>query len=88
MGDVGPNHYVELINLVGAVYDKSGNLLLGPVAIGDIWAGFAVEDCTDPSGDPVVLYDQLEDRWLLSQFTTRDPIYYLNYARIEGGWRV
>ena len=74
MGDVGPNHYVELINLVGAVYDKSGNLLLGPVAIGDIWAGFAVEDCTDPSGDPVVLYDQLEDRWLLSQFTTRDPI--------------
>ncbi len=43
---------------------------MGPVAIGDIWAGFAVEDCTDPSGDPVVLYDQLEDRWLLSQFTT------------------
>jgi hypothetical protein len=23
-----------------------------------------------------VLYDQLEDRWLLTQFTTRDPIYY------------
>ena len=76
MGDVGPNHYVELINLVGAVYDKSGNLLVGPVAIGDLWDGFAIEDCTDPSGDPVVLYDQLADRWLLSQFTTRDPIYY------------
>lgn len=70
MGDVGPNNYVELINLALAVYDKQGNMLLGPIAIGDIWAGFAINDCTDPSGDPVVLYDQFVDRWLLSQFTT------------------
>ncbi|HEY6041881.1 MAG TPA: hypothetical protein VIX58_07090 [Anaerolineae bacterium] len=75
-GDVGPNHYVEMINLVLAVYDKSGNKLMGPIKIGDVWAGFAVNDCTDPSGDPIVLYDQLKDRWLLSQFTTRGPIYY------------
>jgi len=76
MGDVGPNHYVELINLVFGVYDKAGNMLLGPVAIGSLWAGFAIPDCTDPSGDPVVLYDQFVDRWLLSQFTTAGPIYY------------
>ncbi|MCI0521714.1 MAG: hypothetical protein L0Z70_15825 [Chloroflexi bacterium] len=71
MGDVGPNHYVEMINLVFGVYDKSGALLLGPVPIGALWAGFAIDDCTDPSGDPVVIYDQFADRWLLSQFTTR-----------------
>ena len=41
-----------------------------------MWSGFAVEDCTDPSGDPIVIYDQLEDRWLLTQFTTRGPMYY------------
>ena len=70
MGDVGPNHYVELINLVLGVYDKTGARLLGPVAIGSLWAGFAVPDCTDPSGDPVVLHDQFADRWILSQFTT------------------
>jgi hypothetical protein len=70
-GDVGPNHYVEMINLVFAVYDKQGNKLLGPVDNGTLWAGFAIPDCTDPSGDPIVLYDKLEDRWLLSQFTTR-----------------
>jgi hypothetical protein len=29
-----------------------------------------VPDCTEPSGDPVVLYDQITDRWILSQFTT------------------
>src|SRR6266550_3332753 len=75
-GEVGPNNYVEIINLVFGVYDKAGNLLAGPIDTGSLWAGFAIPDCTDPSGDPVVLYDQLEDRWLLSQFTTRGPIYY------------
>jgi hypothetical protein len=74
-GEVGPNHYVEMINLVFAVYDKNGNKLLGPVDTGTLWAGFAIPDCTDPSGDPVVLYDQTTDRWILSQFTTRGPFY-------------
>ena len=75
-GAVGPNHYVEMINLVFGVYSKTGTLLLGPVDTGTLWAGFAIPDCTDPSGDPIVLYDQLADRWLLTQFTTRGPIYY------------
>jgi hypothetical protein len=65
-----------MVNLVFGVYDKQGNLLLGPVDTGTLWANFAVPDCTDPSGDPIVVYDQLEDRWLLSQFTTRGPKYY------------
>jgi hypothetical protein len=71
VGDVGPNHYVEMINLVFAVYSKSGTLLLGPVDTGTLWSGFPIEDCTDPSGDPIVVYDQLVDRWILTQFTTR-----------------
>src|SRR6184192_1623916 len=75
-GEVGPNHFVEMINLVFAVYDKAGNLLLGPVDTGSLWVGFSIPDCTDPSGDPVVLYDQFMDRWVLSQFTTRGPEYF------------
>lgn len=71
VGAVGPNHYVEMVNLAFAVYDKQGNRLLGPVDTGTLWAGFAIPDCTDPSGDPIVLYDHLTDHWLLSQFTTR-----------------
>jgi hypothetical protein len=70
VGEVGPNNYVEMVNLTFAVYDKSGNVQLGPVDTGTLWSGFAVPDCTDPSGDPVVLYDQITDRWILSQFTT------------------
>ncbi len=75
-GDVGPNHYVEEINLAYAVYDKSGNKLLGPIPIGALWENFPVVDCTDPSGDTIVLYDKLVDRWILTQFTSRGPIYY------------
>ena len=76
VGDIGPNHYVEMVNLTFAVYDRQGNQLMGPVKIGDLWQNFAVPDCTDPSGDPIVLYDQLVGRWILSQFTTRGPKYY------------
>jgi hypothetical protein len=71
VGDVGPNHYVEMVNLVFAVYSKSGTRLLGPLDLGSLWADFPIEDCTDESGDPIVLYDQTTDRWLLTQFTTR-----------------
>ena len=60
-----------MINLVFGVYDKAGNKLLGPVDTGSLWAGFPIEDCTDPSGDPIVLYDQTTDHWILTQFTTR-----------------
>jgi hypothetical protein len=83
VGDVGPNHYVEMVNLAFAVYDKQGNLLLGPLDTGTLWSGFPIEDCTDPSGDPIVLYDQLEDRWILTQFTTRGTPFYYNCVAIS-----
>jgi hypothetical protein len=75
VGDVGPNHYVEMVNLVFGVYSKTGALLLGPVDTGTLWAGFPVDECTDPSGDPIVVYDQQADRWILTQFTTRGNNY-------------
>jgi len=70
-GAVGPNDYVEMVNLLVAVYSKTGAQRLAPTAIGALWAGFAVNDCVDESGDPVVMYDQVANRWILSQFTTR-----------------
>jgi hypothetical protein len=75
-GDVGPNNYVEMVNLVFAVYDKQGNRLLGPTPLGALWADFPITDCAGLSGDPIVLYDQLEDRWILTQFTSAGPEYW------------
>lgn len=71
VGDVGPNHYVEMINLVFGVFSKTGQRLLGPIDTGTLWAGFPIDECTEPSGDPIVVYDQFADRWILTQFTTR-----------------
>lgn len=67
-GDVGRNHYVQWVNLVLAVYNKSGTLVLGPLAGNSLWAGFGGLCETTNEGDPIVLYDALADRWVLSQF--------------------
>ncbi|HDD23978.1 MAG TPA: hypothetical protein ENF52_00885, partial [Chloroflexi bacterium] len=73
-GAVGPNHYVQMVNLSTAIYDKDGNLLYGPFHPSDLWpAGDPCHNNND--GDVVVLYDQLADRWLLTQFALPGPYY-------------
>ncbi|MCW3817747.1 carboxypeptidase regulatory-like domain-containing protein [Micromonospora sp. DR5-3] len=67
-GDVGPNHYVQMVNLHYAVYDKSGTKLLGPLPTNSLWAGFGGPCETRNMGDPVVLYDEAADRWMVTQF--------------------
>ena len=67
-GDVGPNHYVQWVNLSLAIYSKTGSLLLGPVDGSTLWQGFGGPCGTNNDGDPIVLYDEQADRWLLSQF--------------------
>jgi len=69
VGDIGPNHYVAMSNLSFAVYNRSGSLVFGPAANNSLWAGFGGSCQTQNAGDPIVLYDQFADRWLLSQFT-------------------
>lgn len=71
VGDVGMQHYVAMTNLTFAIYTKTGTPLYGPADTGTLWQGFPIDDCTDPSGDPIVLYDEISNRWILSQFTTR-----------------
>jgi hypothetical protein len=68
-GAVGPNHYVQMVNTDFAIYDKTGATLLTPRAINTLWALTPNSECaTHNNGDPIVLYDQLADRWLISQF--------------------
>lgn len=68
-GDVGPNNYVQWVNLSLAVYDKAGNLLAGPSAGNTPWTGMTGSSCaTSNDGDPLVIYDSLADRWVFSQF--------------------
>jgi len=68
-GDVGPNHYVQWNNLVFEVFDKSGVPVLGPLPGNTLFVGFGGPCETNNDGDPIALYDQLADRWVLSQFS-------------------
>ncbi len=72
-GDVGPNHYVQMVNLHFQIWDKSGNSLYGPAASNTLWSGFGGPCETRNDGDPIVLYDPLADRWVMSQFTAANP---------------
>jgi len=67
-GAVGIAHYVQSVNSDFAVYNKSGTLLYGPVALNTLWSGFGGLCQTDNDGDPIVLYDRAADRWVISQF--------------------
>src|SRR5436190_14918201 len=77
-GDVGPNHYVQWVNLRYAVYtltrDASNNITAFNLVSGFpkqgnvVWQGFGGRCQSDNDGDPIVQYDQLADRWILTQF--------------------
>ncbi len=72
-GDVGPNHYVQMVNAHFAIYSKTGTLLYGPAAANTLWAGFGGTCQSSNDGDPIVLYDKIADRWILSQFVATSP---------------
>jgi hypothetical protein len=74
-GAVGASQYVQMVNVTIAVYSKrDGALQMGPAPIHTLWTGFgglcenggATATYSD-GGDPVVLYDHLANRWLVSQ---------------------
>jgi uncharacterized repeat protein (TIGR01451 family) len=68
-GEVGATQYVQIANEGLQVFNKStGASVLGPVGIETLWSGFGGVCEANGSGDPVVLYDQLADRWVVSQF--------------------
>jgi hypothetical protein len=72
-GDVGQHHYIAMPNLMFAIYTKTGTLLYGPADVGSLWQGFSVPDCANHAGDEIVVYDEISNRWILTQFTTVGP---------------
>ena len=69
-GEIGPNHYVQMVNSRLAVYDRAGTILLAPVNNNQIWQGAGGLCEVNNDGDPIVLYDESADRWLISQFVS------------------
>jgi hypothetical protein len=67
-GDVGTNHYIQAVNDAYAIYSKGG-VLIAAFTEDQLWSGIGTSPCNGNSqGDPIVLYDALADRWILTHF--------------------
>ena len=98
-GDVGLNHYILSVNDAYAIYNKTGTQLAA-FTENSLWSGAGTGTPCDANnfGDPVVVYDQFADRWILTHFAfatvSNNPVapYYECFAisktnnPVTGGW--
>ncbi len=66
-GTAGPNHYMQTVNTTYAIYDKTGVKLAGPTNMNQLFGNVAGANCND--GDPIMLYDEMADRWFAAEFS-------------------
>ena len=101
-GDVGPNHYIQSVNTSVGIYDKTNGTLITAFTFDTLMSqgNFGNQCDTENFGDPVVLYDTFEDRWILTDFAftldgggnVNPPIAYQCFAvsktgnPVTGGW--
>jgi len=93
-GDVGPNHYVETSNVAIKIFDKNGNTLSGPTSFNSFFSTLPAPCGNANSGDPFVFYDQVADRWVVSDFafaSLNGPFYQcIGVSQtgdpVSGGW--
>jgi hypothetical protein len=93
IGDVGPHHYIQLVNTASGsafvVLNKAdGSHVAGPSLVSTL--GNGTGPCASGFGDGIVLFDALASRWLMAEFAelgdhlcvyvskTSDPL--------AGGW--
>ncbi len=97
-GDVGPSHYIQTVNIGIGIYNKTGTQLAA-FTFDTFWSnqgGTGSTPCDgNHNGDPVVLYDPISGRWILTDFAwvnTQDGPYYECIAvsktadPVSGGW--
>src|SRR5439155_9594030 len=69
-GDVGPSHYIQVINTSIGIFNKTTGALITAFTFDSFMSqgNFGNLCDTDNFGDPVVLYDTFEDRWIITDF--------------------
>src|SRR6202140_2406145 len=79
---VGPNHIVETVNVRFAVYSKTGVILAGPTNITTLFSALG-GNCALGSSDPIVNYDRLADRWVISDIGYTGSAPYLECVAVS-----
>lgn len=87
-GAVGPNHYVMAYNTAFKIFNKQGGVLINDTNLSALFPG------SYSDGDPIVLYDQFADRFLITEFdVTSTPNKFLVAISqtpdpVNGGWYI
>ena len=70
VGDVGPTYYIQSVNASVGIYRKSDGFQEAAFTFDTLMSqgNFGNQCDTENFGDPVVLYDTFEDRWILTDF--------------------
>ena len=94
-GAVGRNHYIQAVNSAYGIYSKTGTLLAS-FTENALWTGSGTFCDGNGGGDPVVIYDALADRWILTHLAysgggSTGPFYQCIAASktsdpVSGGW--
>ncbi|MCW9000624.1 MAG: hypothetical protein OQK04_18075, partial [Kangiellaceae bacterium] len=93
-GEVGIKYYIQSINSQNgssfSVYDKTnGNKVAGPTAMTSLGS---IAGCSSGTlGDPIILFDEIAKRWLLTEFTdqtNKSLCVYVSKTQdpLTGGW--
>jgi hypothetical protein len=90
-GDVGKNHYVQMVNSVNGswfqIWDKQGQSVYGPAMTSTIWS----QVNTGSRGDPIIQYDHSVQRWLMLELKGINQNELLlavsNNSDPTGGWK-
>jgi len=65
-GDVGVRHYVQAVHTSFAIFDKATGASLGVRSFDDFFPAACGVPCDyDNNSDPIVMYDQINRRWIM-----------------------
>ena len=71
VGDVGPNHFVQAVNTSIGIYNKTTGAAFSTFTFNSLWSGAGTGTPCDTShnGDPTVVYDPQNDRFIVADFS-------------------
>jgi hypothetical protein len=69
-GDVGPNYYIQAINTSVGIFDKTNGNPVATFGLNSFMSQGQFGNLCDTNnmGEPVVLYDTFEDRWVITDY--------------------
>ncbi len=85
-GVAGPDHYLNAWNSAFSIWDKNGNQVVPPASLASIGGEFTGETL----GDPIVVYDEAADRYIISQFSDTPESFLVAVSQgpdpVNDGW--